>query len=117
MNPLISIIIPCYNIETSIDNYFNRLLQQPVDINQLQLIFINDASTDSTYPKLLKWEDRYPDSVLIINIPEHIGTTASTALGVQYATGNYLCFMDDCLQFSTIKRHIPVSRKIGRAHV
>ena len=64
MNPLISIIIPCYNIETSIDNYFNRLLQQPVDINQLQLIFINDASTDSTYPKLLKWEDRYPDSVL-----------------------------------------------------
>ena len=34
MNPLISIIIPCYNIETSIDNYFNRLLQQPVDINQ-----------------------------------------------------------------------------------
>ena len=110
MNPLISIIIPCYNIETSIDNYFNRLLQQPVDINQLQLIFINDASTDSTYPKLLKWEDRYPDSVLIINIPEHIGTTASTALGVQYATGNYLCFMDDCLQFSTIKRHIPVSR-------
>ena len=74
MNPLISIIIPCYNIETSIDNYFNRLLQQPVDINQLQLIFINDASTDSTYPKLLKWEDRYPDSVLIINIPEHIGT-------------------------------------------
>lgn len=110
MTPLISIIIPCYNIEDSINTYFHHLLQQPVDINELQLIFVNDASCDSTYSKLLEWEDRYPNSVLIINLTEHIGTADSITLGVQYATGDYLCFMDDTLQFSKIKRHIPVPR-------
>lgn len=110
MPPLISIIIPCYNIEDSINTYFHHLLQQPVDINELQLIFVNDASCDSTYSKLLEWEDRYPNSVLIINLTGHIGTADSITLGVQYATGDYLCFMDGTLQFSKIKRHIPVPR-------
>ena len=56
--PYISIIIPCYNVGKYIDRCVESLVNQTIGLEALELIFINDASTDDTYEKLLDWENR-----------------------------------------------------------
>lgn len=94
MEPLISIIIPCYNAENYIDRCMNSLVHQTLGLEQLEIILVNDASTDSTYEKLLEWESRYPDSVLVINCAENIRQGGARNLGIRYARGTYLGFVD-----------------------
>ena len=44
--PLVSIITPCYNGEAFLKRYFESILNQTYP--NLELIFINDGSTDRT---------------------------------------------------------------------
>lgn len=44
--PLVSIITPCFNGENYLENYFKSILSQ--DYKNLEVVFINDGSTDRT---------------------------------------------------------------------
>jgi len=63
--PLLSIIIPCYNAAKYIDNCFQSLENQTIGIKNLEIIFVNDASTDNTLTYLMDFEQKYPENVLI----------------------------------------------------
>ena len=52
----ISVIIPCYNVERYIDRCIHSLAVQTIGIEHLQLIFVDDASTDRTARKLRWWQ-------------------------------------------------------------
>jgi glycosyltransferase involved in cell wall biosynthesis len=60
----------------------------------MELIFINDASTDGTLDKLLQYEQQYPESVVVINFDENRRQGAARNVGLQYATGTYVGFVD-----------------------
>ena len=94
MNPLISIIVPCYNAVPYIDRCVSSLVNQTIGLEQLEIILVNDASTDSTYQKLLDWEKKYPDSILVINSNENLRQGGARNLGVSYASGTYIAFVD-----------------------
>lgn len=94
MNPQISIIVPCYNAVPYIDRCVNSLVNQTIGLENLEIILVNDASTDSTYEKLLDWEQQYPDSILVINSTENLRQGGARNLGVSYARGTYLAFVD-----------------------
>lgn len=111
MKPLVSIIIPCYNTADAIDCCINTLIHQTIGVKQLELILVNDASTDATYEKLLEWENRYPNSILVINCAEHMGEARARNLGAQYANGTYLSFTDASgSRHSMMKRHEKIPR-------
>lgn len=48
----ISVIIPCYNAVNYLDSSVSCLVNQSIGIENLELIFVNDASTDKTYENL-----------------------------------------------------------------
>ena len=58
MNPLISIIIPCYNASQHITRCFQSLESQTIGIENLEIIFVNDASTDNTLAILQEFEKK-----------------------------------------------------------
>lgn len=91
---LISIIIPCYNVEKYLDRCFSSLVKQTIGIENLELIFVDDASTDNTWSTLLAIESACPDSVLVIHCDEnhHIGGARNA--GMKYATADYVAFVD-----------------------
>ena len=68
----VSIIIPCYNAERYIDRCVLSLVNQTIGIDNLELIFVNDASTDHTYEKLCEWEVKYSESIMVINCDENV---------------------------------------------
>lgn len=91
---LLSIIIPCYNSELYIDRCINSLINQTFATKDLQLIFINDASTDHTLSILLKYETKYPELITVIDSPTNLKQGGARNLGLKYATGTYVGFVD-----------------------
>ena len=87
-------IIPCYNVERYIDACVESLVNQTFGIERMELIFVNDASTDSTLEKLAVWESQYPDSITVISLLENCRQGTARNVGMEYATGEYIGFVD-----------------------
>ena len=86
MEKLISIIVPCYNVELYIDRCFASLAAQTIGLDKLEIILVDDCSTDHTWEKLTAIEASYPESVMIIHSDEngHLGRARN--IGMEYAT-------------------------------
>ena len=94
MNKRISIIIPCYNVENYIDRCFECLENQTIGMDAMEIIFVNDASTDNTLDKLSEFEQRYPESVILINFEINHRQAAARNIAIEYASAPYIGYMD-----------------------
>lgn len=90
----ISIIIPCYNVENYIDRCLESIVTQTIGLDMLEIITVNDASSDGTLAKLQQWEQRYPQNIMVITYPENLHQGGARNVGLQYATGEYIGFVD-----------------------
>lgn len=90
----VSLLVPCYNMASVCDRFFESLLSQTYD--NLEIICVNDGSTDSTEQKLLfykeKLENRGYEVKYIFQENRGLGGAINTAL--KYFTGDYLCWAD-----------------------
>lgn len=90
----ISVVIPCYNVERYIDRCIQSLAEQTIGMDALQLIFVDDASTDRTRRKLEWWAKRYPDSIEVICLPENRRQGGARNAGLQRVLAPYTGFVD-----------------------
>ena len=93
-NPLVSLIIPCYNAEKYIGRMLDSIIMQ--HYTPFELILINDGSTDNTdaviqqYLPLLK-----KNSIdVVYKIQENQGIGATIDNGLKLFSGDYLCWAD-----------------------
>lgn len=94
MEKVISIIIPCYNVENYIDRCFESLKNQTIGIDNMELIFVNDASTDKTLEHLMRYEKQYPESVMVINFSENQRQGTARNVALEYASAPYIGYVD-----------------------
>lgn len=96
MNKKVSVIIPCFNATKWLPKCFLSLAEQTIGIESLELIFVNDASTDEgkTWEMLMEFERAYPDCVAIIDLPENRRQGGARNEGLRYASGEYIAFVD-----------------------
>lgn len=90
----ISIIVPCYNVERYIDRCINSLVNQTIGVEVLQLIFVDDASTDRTGRKLMYWQKKYPDSIEVYILPENRRQGGARNEGLRHAVAPFIGFVD-----------------------
>lgn len=90
----ISVIIPCYNAEAYIDRCLACIEKQTYGMDSLEVILIDDASTDNTCEHMLRFEKKYQDNVVIIECRQNSGPGSIRNIGMKYATGTYVTFMD-----------------------
>ena len=83
----ISIIIPCYNVEEYIDRCLESVVAQTIGLDMLEIIVINDASTDNTLNKLYQWERRFPQNIMEITYEENQRKGGARNIRLEYATG------------------------------
>lgn len=90
MKPLISVIIPAYNIE----NYIKRSLKSVCEqtYTNLEIIVINDGSTDSTGGIIDEMASL--DSRIVPIHKQNAGVSAARNTGLDRATGDYIGFVD-----------------------
>lgn len=90
----ISVIIPCYNIEKYIDCCLDSVEKQTIGMDALEVILVNDASTDDTLSHLMAFENRYPESVMVIPLMENVKQGGARNIALTYASGEYVVFLD-----------------------
>ena len=92
----VSIIIPCYNTADYLWRCWNSVKNQTYGIENIECIFIDDASTDEgkTFNTLLEIEKEAPENVIVIPSHENRGPGGSINQGLEYASGKYLQFLD-----------------------
>ena len=92
----ISIVIPCFNVTETLERTWASLKAQTMDRDELEFIFVDDASTDdgATWNMLRSIESQAPDSVLIIHLDENLRQGGARNVGISYARGRYLMFVD-----------------------
>ncbi|MBR5598270.1 MAG: glycosyltransferase family 2 protein [Lachnospiraceae bacterium] len=90
----ISVIIPCYNVSSYIDRCLTSITSQTIDLSLLEIICIDDASTDDTWQKLQTWEAKYPDNIMIIQCKENGRQGKARNIGLSYASANWIAFID-----------------------
>lgn len=90
MNQTISVIVPVYNVESYLPQCADSILTQ--DYQDLEVIFIDDGSTDSSGEIC----DRYAaaDSRVRVIHQKNGGAAAAKNAGLRLATGTYLSFVD-----------------------
>lgn len=96
----ISVIIPCYNVERWIDRCVTSVAAQTIGIDDLEIICVDDASTDDTWAHLQKWEQSFPENVLLIRLEANRRQGAARNIGLQYASADWIAFVeaDDWLE-------------------
>lgn len=90
----ISVIIPCYNVEKYIDRCIKSLEAQTIGMDAMEIILIDDASTDSTPERLKEWEKKYEDSILLVLCEENGRQGRARNIGMQYASAEFITFID-----------------------
>ena len=93
-NFMFSIITAFYNTELYIEECIDSVINQSVDFEKnIQLILVDDGSTDDSAEIALKYKKLYPENIFILS-QENKGPSSARNLGLDYATGKYINFLD-----------------------
>lgn len=107
----ISTIIPAYNAEKSICDALDAIRKQ--DVKDVQIIVIDDGSTDKTAFEVLSYMDRNTDMDILYILQENSGPGTARNTGLEYADGKYICFLDadDFIPKHAYKQYLYVANK------
>lgn len=118
--PLVSVIVPVYNVETYIEECLTSIVDQTYQ--QLEIIVIDDGSTDDSNQKIKPY---LLDQRVQLITQANQGLSGARNTGLEAATGKYILFVDsdDYIHLKTIeevvknleKNHLDLIRFNGKA--
>jgi FkbM family methyltransferase len=89
--PLVSVIVAAYNVEKYLSQCLDSLVNQT--LKNIEIIVINDASTDNS-PKIIDdYRSRYPN-IRVFNCESNLGPASARNIGLRVAKGEYIGFTD-----------------------
>lgn len=96
---LLSIVVPVYNEESCFPELLRRLsvVREKLAPQFVELIFVNDGSSDGT-PRLLDEAASRHDFVKVIHFSRNFGHQAALTAGLDRADGEFVCIIDADLQ-------------------
>ena len=87
----VSVIVPVYNTEKYLRRCLDSLVNQTLD--EIEIIVINDCSTDNSKEIIKEYKNKYKNIVLIDNkVNKGIGYNRN--MGIKKAKGKYISFVD-----------------------
>lgn len=87
----LSIIVPVYNTKNQIDTCIKSIVNQ-ID-REVEVIIINDASTDNSEEIILEYKNQYPN-IKYYSKKENTGLADTRNIGIDKAKGEYIMFVD-----------------------
>ena len=96
-----SVVIACYNCEEYLEETITSLLKQTLPFKEnIQVILVNDGSTDNTEEICKEYLNQYPENI-IYTYQENQGQAVARNSGLKHATGDYINFLDSDDKFSS----------------
>lgn len=100
--PLVSVIVPCFNSADTVIRCFNSILNQ--NYKKIEIIAVDDGSTDNT-PDLLKSLCKANNNIIYLHC-DHGGVSNARNAALKAASGEYIQFVDsdDCITANCTER-------------
>lgn len=115
--PDLSIVIPCYNEERTLQQCVECVIDIADDDLQLELIIVDDHSTDNSYSIAKTLEDAY-EEIRVLRHDENKGKGAALRTGFKMASGDFVAVQDADLEYDPEElRQLIVPLKKGKADV
>lgn len=106
---LVSVVVPVYNQQAKVEKCLNSIVLQ--SYQNLQILIIDDGSTDNS-PQILEKYAKTDHRIEIIK-QENQGLESTRFVGIEYARGEYLTFVDsdDWLDHEVIRKMVEAIEK------
>lgn len=110
--PLVSIVVPVYNVEKYLPHCIESLLSQT--LRQIEVICVNDCSPDHSLEILRKYAEK-DERLIILSLPENRRQGGARNAGIRMAKGEYIGFVDsdDWVDKSMYERLYEVAKAEG----
>jgi glycosyltransferase involved in cell wall biosynthesis len=95
---ILSIVAPAYNESDSLNEFYSRLLSSTQDLElNLEIVYVNDGSTDNTF-EIMKAQYSNDPRISIINLSRNFGKEIALTAGLDHALGDAIVVIDTDLQ-------------------
>ncbi len=94
LEPHIAIVMPGFNEEEAIASSLRSLLALDYPPEKLELVAVNDGSTDRTHKEMCKVAAECSGRVNVIDFPENRGKRAAMAAGIRATSAEVIVFVD-----------------------
>ena len=89
--PLVSVVIPVYNSEQTLDNCLHSVITQ--SYVTLEIIIVNDCSTDDSLAMMKKYAE-LDSRIVIVDKHKNEGLVYARRTGIDVAKGKYVQYLD-----------------------
>lgn len=91
----IAVVMAVYNKEDYISEAIDSIIHQTLGFGKnIQLILVNDKSTDSTLEILERYRELWPENITLITNEKNMGSAYSRNRGLEYVDAKYVNFCD-----------------------
>lgn len=91
----ISMIIPTFNVEDDLKRAMDSLLNQTFGFENIEVLLVDDFSTDNTRQLILDYANQY-DNIKHIFLESNSGSAGKPRnIGIKHATADYIMFLDN----------------------
>ena len=95
----ISVVVAVYNAENFIAETIESVINQDFGFSRIQLILVDDGAKDSSFEICEKYALEYPENIILVH-KENGGVSSARNVGVRFAKGKYINFLDSDDMFS-----------------
>ncbi|MEU5399088.1 glycosyltransferase family 2 protein [Streptomyces sp. NPDC005963] len=111
--PDVTVVIAVYNTMPYLTECLNSLLGQTIGRDRLEIVAVDDGSTDDSGKELDRFAERYPDVLKVVHQENSGGPAGPSNRALELATGRYVYFIgsDDYLGDEALKRLVDYADK------
>ncbi len=91
--PRFSLVTAVYDVARYLDEFLGSILAQDFDLSRVEVIAVDDGSTDSSLEVLQAWQRRHPGLVTVVTKPNG-GPASARNAGLQLVRGEWVSFPD-----------------------
>lgn len=90
----ISVILPVYNVEDYLGKCLNSLINQTIGFENLEIIFVDDCSSDNSFKLIQNYTKKY-DNIKLFQSEWNSGSAGHPRnIGLKHASADYIMFLD-----------------------
>ena len=106
----VSVVVPVYNVQDYLEQCLDSLVNQT--LAEIEIICINDGSTDSSLAILEDYSSKDPRIKIITQ--KNRGLSGARNTGMKYINGEYVCFIDsdDWLESNALEELYEMSKDL-----
>jgi glycosyltransferase involved in cell wall biosynthesis len=112
--PDVTVIVAVYNTMPYLTGCLESVLGQTIGVDRLELVAVDDGSTDDGGAELDRWAERYPGTVKVLHQANSGGPAGPSNRALEIATGRYVYFLgaDDTLGAEALERLVATADEL-----